>query len=104
MAAAPLMPKATAVWLIDNTKLTFEQIADFCELHKLQVQAIADGESEIGIVGMDPIVQTNQLTTEEIKRCENDPRARLKMLKSDLPQPITRPSPSQTKNAASGAG
>jgi hypothetical protein len=90
MAAAPLMPKATAVWLIDNTKLTFEQIAEFCGLHKLQVQAIADGESEIGIVGMDPIVQTNQLSADEIKRCENDPRARLKMLKSDLPQPVTR--------------
>ena len=90
MAAATLMPKATAVWLIDNTKLTFEQIADFCELHKLQVQAIADGEADIGIVGMDPIVQTNQLTSEEIKRCENDPRARLKMAKNDLPQPITR--------------
>jgi len=90
MAAPPLMPKATAVWLIDNTKLTFEQIADFCDLHKLQVQAIADGEADIGIVGMDPIVQTNQLSAEEIKRCEDDPRARLKMLKSDLPQPVTR--------------
>ncbi|MDX2027824.1 MAG: cell cycle transcriptional regulator TrcR [Alphaproteobacteria bacterium] len=90
MAAMPLMPKATAVWLVENTTLTFEQIAEFCGLHKLEVQAIADGEAAIGIVGMDPIVQTGQLTAEEIKRCENDPRARLKMVKSDLPQPVTR--------------
>jgi hypothetical protein len=90
MPALPLMPKATAVWLIDNTKLTFEQIAEYCGLHKLEVQAIADGEAAVGIVGMDPIVQTGQLTLEEIKRCEADPRARLKMIKSDLPQPVTR--------------
>jgi hypothetical protein len=90
MPALPLMPKATAVWLIDNTKLTFEQIAEFCGLHKLEVQAIADGEAAVGIVGMDPIVQTGQLTPEEIKRAEADPRVRLKMVKSDLPQPVTR--------------
>ncbi|MDP9128081.1 MAG: DUF1013 domain-containing protein [Pseudomonadota bacterium] len=90
MAATPLMPKATAVWLIDNTKLTFEQIAEYCGLHKLEVQAIADGEAAIGIVGMDPIVQTGQLTADEIKRCEADPRGRLKAVKSDLPQPVSR--------------
>jgi len=90
MATLPNMPKATAVWLIDNTKLTFEQIAEFCGMHKMEVQATADGEVNIGIVGMDPVVQTNQLTAEEIKRCENDPRARLKMAKTDLPQPVTR--------------
>jgi hypothetical protein len=89
MAGLPLMPKATAVWLIDHTNLTFDQIAEFCGLHKLEVQAIADGEVAIGIVGMDPVVN-GQLTPEEIKRCEEDPRARLKMIKSDLPQPVTR--------------
>lgn len=87
--AMPLMPKATAVWLVENTALTFEQVAEFCGLHKLEVQAIADGEVAIGIVGLDP-VYNGQLTQEEIKRCENDPRARLKMTKNDLPQPVAR--------------
>ena len=85
----PLMPKATAVWLVENTTLSFEQIGDFCGLHKLEVQAIADGEVAAGIIGLDPILN-GQLTAEEIKRCEQDPRARLKMVKSDLPQPVTR--------------
>lgn len=89
MATIPLMPKATAVWLVENTTLTFDQIAEFCGCHRLEVQAIADGEVAIGINGMDPIL-SGQLTQEEIKRCENDPRARLKMVKSDLPQPVTR--------------
>lgn len=89
MPPLPLMPKATAVWLVENTTLTFEQIGDFCGLHKLEVQAIADGEVAMGIIGMDP-VQGGQLTAEEIKRCEGDPRARLKMLKSELPQPVVR--------------
>jgi hypothetical protein len=89
MPATPLMPKATAVWLIDKTNLTFDQISEFCNLHKLEVQAIADGEVAAGINGLDPIVN-GQLTVEEIKRCENDPRARLKMIKSDLPQPVAR--------------
>lgn len=86
---APLMPKATAVWLIDKSKLSFEQIGDFCGLHKLEVQAIADGEVAEGINGLDPVAN-GQLTMEEIARCENDPRARLKMIKSDLPQPVVR--------------
>lgn len=86
---APLMPKATAVWLVDNTALTFDQIGDFCGFHKLEVKAIADGEVAIGIIGMDPIM-SSQLTAEEIKRCEGDTRAKLKIKKSDLPQPITR--------------
>jgi uncharacterized protein len=86
---APLMPKATAVWLIDKTKLSFEQIGEFCQLHKLEIQAIADGEVAEGINGLDPVAN-GQLTMEEIKRCENDPRARLKMIKSDLPQPVVR--------------
>lgn len=83
------MPKATAVWLVEHTTLTFEQIGDFCGLHKLQIQAIADGEVAGGIIGMDPVI-SGQLTAEEIKRCEGDPRARLKMVKSDLPQPVAR--------------
>lgn len=87
--AQPLMPKATAVWLVDNTTLNFDQIGDFCGLHKLEVQAIADGEVATGILGLDPVLN-GQLTAEEIKRCENDPRARLKMVKSDLPQPVMR--------------
>ncbi|MFY9288080.1 MAG: cell cycle transcriptional regulator TrcR [Alphaproteobacteria bacterium] len=89
MPAMPLMPKATAVWLVENTTLTFEQIGEFCGLHKLEIQAVADGEVAIGINGMDPVL-SGQLTHEEIKRCENDPRARLKMIKNDLPQPVTR--------------
>ncbi len=89
MPAIPLMPKATAVWLVEHTTLTFEQIGDFCGLHKLEIQAIADGEVAGGIIGMDPVLN-GQLMTEEIKRCEEDPRARLKMVKSDLPQPVTR--------------
>ncbi len=85
----PLMPKATAVWLIDNSTLTFEQIADFCGLHPLEVQGIADGEVAIGIQGMDPI-NSGELTKEEIARCEVDPSAKLQIAKSDLPQPAKR--------------
>src|ERR1700679_1911856 len=89
MPSVPLMPKATAVWLIDHTNLTFDQIAEFCGLHKLEVQGIADGEVAIGINGLDPIAN-GQLTAEEIARCEKDPRGRLKMVRSDLPQPVIR--------------
>jgi len=89
MATMPLMPKATAVWMVDKTTLSFDQIAEFCGLHKLEVQAIADGEVAIGINGLDPVLN-GQLSQDEIKRCEADPRARLKMTKSDLPQPIAR--------------
>ena len=74
----PLMPKATAVWLVDNTTLTFRQIADFVGMHELEVAGIADGEVAQGIKGFDPIAN-NQLTAEEIKRCEADPAARLKL-------------------------
>ena len=87
--AAPLMPKATAVWLVDNTSLTFDQIADYCALHRLEVQGIADGEVAIGIQGIDPIANS-QLTRDEIERCEKDPSTRLKMLKLDLPEPSKR--------------
>jgi hypothetical protein len=65
--AAPLMPKATAVWLVENTSLTFEQIADFCELHPLEIQAIADGEVANQMQGLDPVAN-GQTTTEEIER------------------------------------
>ena len=85
----PLMPKATAVWLIDNTTLTFDQIADFCELHPLEVQGIADGEVATGIQGLDPMAN-NQLTRDEIDRCVKDPTARLKMASRELPQPMKR--------------
>src|SRR3546814_16030503 len=82
----PLMPKATAVWLIDNTSLSFEQVAQFCGLHPLEVQGIADGEVATGIQGMDPVL-SGELTRDEIKRCEADPTAPLAMATSDLPQP-----------------
>ncbi len=74
----PLMPKATAVWLVDNTSLTFEQIADFCGLHPLEVKGIADEDVAKGIKGQDP-VSSGQLTREQIEAAENDPKLRLKM-------------------------
>jgi hypothetical protein len=70
------MPKATAVWLVENTSLTFEQIADFCGLHPLEVQAIADGEVASQMHGLDPVAN-GQTTAEEIARCQADPEARL---------------------------
>jgi len=85
----PLMPKATAVWLIDNTTLTFDQIAAFTGLHSLEVQGIADGEVAAGIQGLDP-VNNHELTREEIARCEADGAARLKAATSDLPKPRRR--------------
>ena len=84
----PLMPKATAVWLIDNTALTFEQIADFCQIHVLEVQAIADGEVNIGMQGFDPLAN-GQLSRAEIERCHKDTTARLQMQKSDQPGSAT---------------
>lgn len=83
------MPKATAVWLIDNTTLSFDQIGDFVGLHSLEIQALADGEVAPGMQGLDP-VQNGQLTAEEIKRCEENGAERLKMAKSDIPQPVVR--------------
>lgn len=78
MSHAPLMPKATAVWLVENTSLTFEQIADFCHLHPLEVKGIADGEVAAGIKGADPIA-TSQLTRDELDRAGADSEYRLKM-------------------------
>lgn len=74
----PLMPKATAVWLLDNTTLTFQQIADFCGMHTLEIQAIADGDVASHIMGLDPVAN-EQLTRDEIKRCEADPKAALEL-------------------------
>lgn len=85
----PLMPKATAVWLVENTSLTFEQVAAYCGLHSLEIQAIADGEVAGGMVGLDPVLN-GQLTKEEIARCEKNPVARLRMRTQDLPQPVVR--------------
>jgi hypothetical protein len=79
MADAPLMPKATAVWLLDNTTLTFEQIADFCKLHPLEVKAIADGEAAQGIKGIDPVL-TGQLTRDELDQAIADPKRRLQLV------------------------
>ena len=77
----PLMPKGTAVWLVENTSLSFTQIAEFCGLHELEVQGIADGDVAAGMQGYDPI-DNRQLTKEEILRCENDSSAKLELIKS----------------------
>lgn len=78
------MPKATAIWLIDNTSLTFEQIADFCGLHILEVKGIADGEVANKMQGLNPIT-SKQLTKEEIERCQKDSKARLKLAEFSVP-------------------
>ncbi|GAB4139787.1 MAG: DUF1013 domain-containing protein [Sphingomonadales bacterium] len=80
----PLMPVATAVWLIENTALTFGQIAKFCGLHELEVQAIADETTGAKVVGIDP-VQAGQLEWAEIERCQNDPKAELQLKADALP-------------------
>jgi uncharacterized protein len=85
----PLMPKATAVWLVDNTTLTFDQIADFCSLHVLEVKGIADGDVAQGIKGLDPIAN-GQLTREELERCASNPAARLQMQMSSIKLPERR--------------
>ncbi|HET7412146.1 MAG TPA: DUF1013 domain-containing protein [Pararhizobium sp.] len=84
-----LMPKATAVWLVDNTALSFDQIAQFCKLHPLEVKAIADGESAQGIKGLDPI-QTGQLSREEIVKAESDPAHKLKLSEPKVRVPETK--------------
>ena len=77
------MPKATAVWLIENTTLSFDQISEFCGLHELEIQGIADGDVAIGMQGYGPI-DNNQLTRSEIKKCENDSSARLELISSEI--------------------
>ena len=85
----PLMPKATAVWLVDNTTLTFDQIAKFCGLHPLEVKGIADGEVGAGIRGLDPVA-SGQLERAELERCQKDPNSTLKLSRpaaADIKQP-----------------
>jgi hypothetical protein len=89
MANTLLMPKATAVWLVDNTALSFDQIAMFCHLHPLEVKAIADGESAQGIKGMDPVI-TGQLSRDEIAKGEADTNYRLKLLDPKVRVPETK--------------
>ena len=97
MSNAPLMPKATAVWLVENTALSFDQIADFCKLHPLEVKAIADGDAAQGIKGLDPI-QTGQLTRDEIAKGEADINYRLKLAerKVRVPEQKTKRGPRYT--------
>ena len=78
MSEAPLMPMATAVWLVENTSLTFKQISDFCKLHEVEIQGIADGEVAKGIVGYNPII-AGQLTREEIDLSSKDTERPLKL-------------------------
>ena len=85
----PLMPKATAVWLVDNSSLTFEQIADFCGLHPLEVKGIADEDVAKGIKGQDPVT-SGQLTREQIEEAEKNPKARLKMAPPKHKMPAVR--------------
>ncbi len=94
----PLMPKATAVWLVENTALAFDQIAEFCGLHPLEVKGIADGEVAQGIKGMDPVTN-GQLTREEIARAEKDASHKLQLAESKVqlpPLPQTRKGPRYT--------
>jgi hypothetical protein len=74
----PLMPKATAVWLVENTTLTFEQIGAFCGMHSLEVQGIADGEVAVGIIGFDPVAN-GQLTRESLEKAQQDPKIQLRL-------------------------
>jgi uncharacterized protein len=90
MTTTPLMPKATAVWLVENTSLSFDQIADLCHLHPLEVKAIADGDAAQGIKGLDPIL-TGQLTREEIKAAEADPNHRLHIAEPKVRLPEAKP-------------
>lgn len=76
--ALPIMPKGTAVWLVENTALTFEQIGDFCGMHALEIQGIADGEVSTGIIGQDPIA-AQQLSRDEIEKAEQNPDYRMKL-------------------------
>ena len=95
--STPLMPKATAVWLVDNTSLTFEQIAEFCGLHPLEVKGIADEDVAKGIKGQDPVT-SGQLTREQIEAAEKDPKLRLKMAppKYKMPPVKTKKAPRYT--------
>ncbi len=87
--ATPLLPKATAMWLLENTTLTFKQIGAFCGLHELEIQTLADAETLTSMRPLDPIAN-HQLTEAEIKRCETDPASTLKLLTTNLPKPKSR--------------
>jgi uncharacterized protein len=89
MTQKPLMPKATAVWLVENTSLSFEQIAEFCGLHVLEVKGIADGDVAHGIKGMDPI-SSGQLTREEIRKGQQNEDYRLQLAKSKVEMPVVK--------------
>jgi len=78
MSDKPIMAKATAVWLVDNTTLSFKQVADFCGLHELEVQGIADGDVAAGVKGFDPVAN-NQLTQDELDKAEANPQHKLKL-------------------------
>ena len=91
MSNAPLMPKATAVWLVENTSLTFDQIANFCKLHPLEIKGIADGDVAAGIRGHDPIT-SGQLTREEIARGEENPSHQLALSVSKVVMPEVKKS------------
>lgn len=95
MSDLPLLPKATAVWLVDNTTLTFAQIAEFTGMHELEIAGIADGEVAIGIKGIDPI-NGGQLSRDELERCQKDPAARLKLIKKQLAPEAKRKVPRYT--------
>ena len=79
----PLMPKASAIWLVENTALTFKQIADFSGMHELEIKGIADGEVGVGIKGLNPM-STNQLTKEEIEKATNDPEHSLELIQNEI--------------------
>ena len=83
MSNAPLMPMATAVWLVENTTLTFKQIADFCQLHEVEIQGIADGEVAKGIKGYNPII-SGQLSREEIELSAKDEGRPLQIKSNDI--------------------
>src|SRR5882672_3899082 len=97
MAHPPLMPKATAVWLVENTALSFEQVADFCKLHPLEAKAIADGDAAQGIKGLDPVL-TSQLSRGGIEKGVADPEYKRKLLdpKGRLPEPKKKKGPRYT--------
>ena len=82
MTETPFMPKATAVWLVENTTLTFKQIAQFCDLHELEIKGIADGDVAKGIKAYNPIL-AGQLSREEIELCSKDPKKKIKFIKKN---------------------
>ncbi len=90
----PIMPKATAVWLVENTSLTFAQIANFCGMHELEIKGIADGEVAQGIMGISPITN-GQLSKDEIEKCEKDAKASLTLLESSIQHLVQKKSKSR---------